>query len=172
MAWSSTLLMSQCRDKDAIHDSWSAHILRDVYKTHITTDQQVGISSMSQKPRISRSFPPHSSLITIAQTAARMQNSAPFGILITSAFETVVDKAKRRSRGCVVFLCLGTFQRMRTKQSTNPQSNIYALQRDVGWNEERLCREPDISADEGCMPGIIRRLAGRAPSSMVITSKS
>ena len=122
MAWPSTLWMSQCRDKDAIHDSWSAHILRDVYKTHITTDQQVGISSMSQKPRISRSFPPDFPLFTIATTAARMQNSAPFGNLITSAVGTVVDKAKRRSRGCVVFLCLGAFQNGRTQPSAHPQN--------------------------------------------------
>jgi hypothetical protein len=36
-----------------------------------------------------------------------MQNSAPFGNLITSAVETVVDKAKRRSRRCVVFFVSG-----------------------------------------------------------------
>jgi len=51
------------------------------------------------------------------------------------------------------------------------QSNIETNQRDGGWNGERMCREPDISADGGCKPGIIRRLAGRAPSSMVKTSR-
>jgi len=52
------------------------------------------------------------------------------------------------------------------------QSNIETNQRDGGWNGERMCREPDISADGGCKPGIIRRLAGPAPSSMVITNES
>jgi len=34
-----------------------------------------------------------------------------------------------------------------------------------------MCREPDISATGGWKSRIIRRLAGRAPSSMVISSK-
>ena len=51
------------------------------------------------------------------------------------------------------------------------QSNIETNHRDGGWNGERMCREPDISADGGCKPGIIRRLSGRAPSSMVKTSR-
>ena len=45
-------------------------------------------------------------------------------------------------------------------------------QRDAGWIVERVCREPDISADGGYKPRIIRRLAGRAPSSMVTIKKS
>ena len=36
----------------------------------------------------------------------RMPNPAPFGILTTSAVETLTDTAKRRSKRCVVFLCL------------------------------------------------------------------
>ena len=36
----------------------------------------------------------------------------------------------------------------------------------------RVCREPVISADGFCKPVDIRRLAGRAPSSMVLSNKS
>ena len=36
----------------------------------------------------------------------RMQNSAQFGNLITSAAETVLVNARRRCKACVVFLCL------------------------------------------------------------------
>ena len=66
---------------------------------------------MSHKPRLSRTFPPDFPLSTIATTAARMQNSTQLGNLITSAVETVVDKAKRRSRGCVVFFVSGDIPR-------------------------------------------------------------
>ncbi len=52
------------------------------------------------------------------------------------------------------------------------KSHIETNQRDAGWNVERVCREPDISAGGGCKPAIIRRLSGRAPSTMVISSKS
>ena len=127
---------------------------------------------MSTKLQICRSFAPHFPLASILEITARMQNPAPFGNLITSAVETVVDKAKRRSRGCVVFLCLGTFQNGRTQHPTNPLSNLYTSHRDAGWNVERVCREPDISADGGCERVDIRRLAGRAPSTMVLSNKS
>jgi hypothetical protein len=40
-------------------------------------------------------------------------------------------------------------------------------QRDAGWNVERVCREPDIPAAGGCERVGIRRLPGRAPSTMV-----
>ena len=62
---------------------------------------------MSTKLQLCRSFPPHFPLSSILKITARMQNSAPFGNLIASAVETVVDKAKRRSRGCVVFCVWG-----------------------------------------------------------------
>ncbi len=52
------------------------------------------------------------------------------------------------------------------------KSHIETNQRDAGWNVERGCREPVISAGGGCKPAIIRRLPGRAPSTMVISSKS
>jgi hypothetical protein len=39
-----------------------------------------------------------------------MQNSAQFGIVITSAVETATDKAKRRSGRCVVFFVLWVIQ--------------------------------------------------------------
>ena len=48
----------------------------------------------------------------------------------------------------------------------------YARHRDAGWNVERVCREPVISADRFCKPVDIRRLPGRAPSSMVTIKKS
>ena len=44
--------------------------------------------------------------------------------------------------------------------------------RDAGWNEERACREPVLSAIGGCKPVIIRRLPGRAPFTMVKIKKS
>ena len=53
-----------------------------------------------------------------------------------------------------------------------PQSNVYTEQRDTGWNVERMCREPDIPATGGCKPAHNRRLAGRAPSTMVKSNKS
>ena len=72
---------------------------------------------MSTKPQIHSSVPPHFPLSSILKITARMQNSAPFGNLIPSAVGTVTDIAKRRSRGCVVFLCLGMFQCGRTQRS-------------------------------------------------------
>ena len=53
-----------------------------------------------------------------------------------------------------------------------PQSHICTFQRDAGWNVERGCREPDIPADEGNKPVEIRRLPGRAPSTMVKINES
>ena len=43
-------------------------------------------------------------------------------------------------------------------------------QRAARWNVERVGREPDISADDGCKPAHNRRLSGRAPSPMVINN--
>jgi hypothetical protein len=47
-----------------------------------------------------------------------------------------------------------------------------ASQRDAGWNVERMCREPDISADGNGQAVGIRRLSGRAPSTMVKINQS
>jgi len=38
--------------------------------------------------------------------SSRMPNPAKFGILITSVVETPTDSTRRRSKRCVVFLCL------------------------------------------------------------------
>ena len=40
----------------------------------------------------------------------RMQNSAQFGNLITSAVKTLLVNARRRCTACVVFLCLDGYQ--------------------------------------------------------------
>ena len=47
-----------------------------------------------------------------------------------------------------------------------------ASHRDAGRNVERVCREPEIPATGGCEPVGIRRLPGRAPSTMVKINQS
>jgi hypothetical protein len=54
----------------------------------------------------------------------------------------------------------------------HPQSHMCTSQRDAGWNVERVCREPDIPAAGNGQPVDIRRLPGRAPSTMVKINKS
>ena len=45
-----------------------------------------------------------------------MPNPAPFGTVIASAVETLTDSTKRRSKRCVVFLCLATFVNLNTEK--------------------------------------------------------
>jgi len=45
----------------------------------------------------------------------------------------------------------------------HPPTNTNSSQTsDAGWNEEQVCREPDLSVAVGCKQVDIRRLAGRA----------
>jgi hypothetical protein len=58
------------------------------------------------------------------------------------------------------------------KHSIQHNRHEYARQRDAGWNVEWMCREPVIPVDGFCKPVDIRRLPGRAPSSMVKINES
>ena len=64
------------------------------------------------------------------------------------------------------------WRRKRIKHFIHHNRHEYAFQRDAGWNVEWVCREPVISADRFCKPVDIRRLPGRAPSTMVKIKKS
>jgi hypothetical protein len=70
---------------------------------------------------------------------------------------------------------------VRADTAVRPYAEVYnpaidkepeASQRDAWWNVERVCREPDILVDGVCKQVDIRRLPGRAPSTMVKSNKS